>query len=201
MAGVSITIKDCKGRIKACAMEEKQAILVFLGEYEEGDRIAFETNQPNAHYLICLDDCMDEAFVYLTRPEVVFTIPFGEKKVSYNPKAFTGEKHYLTMRKAADYEISSYRNLAKNVMDQHGDTGCYPHSFANVETRGEAVFAARNAIDGVLSNESHGEWPYESWGINCQDDAELTLDFGRKVDMNNIVLYTRADFPHVIWWV
>lgn len=48
--------------------------------------------------------------------------------------------------------FGSCRNLAKNVMDQHGETNCYPHASANVETRGEAVFAARNAIDGV-----HGE--------------------------------------------
>lgn len=58
------------------------------------------------------------------------------------------------------------------------------------------MFAARNAIDGVVANDSHGRWPYESWGINMQDDAELTLDFGRAVDFDRIVLYTRADFPH-----
>ena len=47
---------------------------------------------------------------------------------------------------------------------------------ANVETRGESVFAARNAIDGVKANRSHGAWPFESWGINRQDDAQLTLE-------------------------
>ena len=100
----------------------------------------------------------------------------------------------------ADYEIKSYKNLAKNVMDQHGEHGYYPHAYANVETRGEAVFAARNAIDGVTANLSHGKWPYESWGINQQDDAQMTLDFGRPVDIDKIVLYTRADFPHDNWW-
>ena len=94
------------------------------------------------------------------------------------------------MRTAEEYEVTAYRNLAKNVMDQHGDHGCYPHAYANVETRGESVFAARNAIDGVLANASHGAWPYESWGINMQDDAELTLEFGRPVDFDKIVLYT-----------
>ena len=105
------------------------------------------------------------------------------------------------MRPAKIWEINSYKNLAKNVMDQHGDPGCYPHASANVETRGEAVFAARNAIDGVVANLSHGNWPYESWGINRQDDAEMTLEFGRPVDFDTIVLYTRADFPHDNWWV
>ena len=118
----------------------------------------------------------------------------------YSPKIFSGESHLVTARKAREWEYESYRNLAVNVMDQHGDTNCYPHATANVETRGESVFAARNAIDGVLANESHGYWPYESWGINQQDDAELTLEFGRPVDFDEIVLYTRADFPHDNWW-
>ena len=62
------------------------------------------------------------------------------------------------------------------------------------------MFAARNAIDGVCENRSHGEWPYESWGINMQDDAEMTVDFGREVEADKVVLYTRSDFPHDNWW-
>ena len=80
------------------------------------------------------------------------------------------------------------------------DVLCYPHATANVETRGESVFAAKNAIDGVRANLSHGEWPYESWGINMQDDAAMKLDFGRPVLADRIVLYTRSDFPHDNWW-
>lgn len=200
MAKVSITVKDEKKTVKGSVCEKDQAVFVFEGEYEKGDTITFGTDQINAYYVIRVDDTMDEALVYITKQEVVYEVPFDEKKVSYNPKSFQGERHYLTMRKAYDYEILSYRNLAKNVMDQHGDPGCYPHAQANVETRGEAVFAARNAIDGVVSNESHGNWPYESWGINRQDDAEITLFFGRPVNFDRIVLYTRADFPHDNWW-
>ena len=201
MTRVSIAVKGSDNTIKASASGDDQAVLVYEGGYEEGDVIVCKTDHKGGHYVIRIDDCMDESFVYLTKEEVIFTIPFGDKKVSYNPNAFTGERHYLTIRKAAAWETEQHRNLAVNVMDQHGDTGCFPHAFANVETRGEAVFAARNAIDGVLANESHGEWPYESWGINRQDDAEITLDFGREVDFDQIVLYTRADFPHDNWWV
>ena len=62
------------------------------------------------------------------------------------------------------------------------------------------MFAARNAIDGTLAIRCHGNWPFASWGINRQDDAALTLDFGRPVNFDTIVLYTRADFPHDNWW-
>ncbi|MDE5680711.1 MAG: carbohydrate-binding protein, partial [Lachnospiraceae bacterium] len=84
--------------------------------------------------------------------------------------------------------------------DQHRDVPCFPHATANVETRGESVFAAKNAIDGVRANLSHGEWPYESWGINRQADAVMKLDFGRCVKTDKILLYTRSDFPHDSWW-
>ena len=146
-----------------------------------------------------MDDALGKAFVYVTGT-VRYLIPFGEKKVCYSPKVFVGNRHLLTARFATEEEISAYKNLALNVIDQHGETNCYPHAWANVETRGESVFAARNAIDGVTQNHSHGEWPYESWGINMQDDAMMTVEFGRLIEADKIVLYTRADFPHDNWW-
>lgn len=201
MSELTITIKNGQNEVKKQVTGQEELVMVYEGAYEPGDTITFETSETDTYYVIRVDDTMDEAYVYLTSPSVEYTIPFDEKKISYNPKSFTGERHYITMRNASGYENESYRNLAKNVMDQHGDLGCYPHAYANVETRGESVFAARNAIDGVVANESHGAWPYESWGINMQDDAEMTLDFGRPVDFDTVVLYTRADFPHDNWWV
>lgn len=201
MAKLGITIASGQGEKKCSVTGKGQAVAVYEGVYEPGDRIVFETDKVNDYYVIRVDGAMDEAYVYVTENRVEYTIPFDEKKVSYNPASFTGERHYIVMRRAGEHENRNYRNLAKNVMDQHGDPGCYPHAHANVETRGESVFAARNAIDGVIANESHGAWPYESWGINMQDDAEFTLEFGRAVDVDRICLYTRADFPHDNWWI
>ena len=69
-----------------------------------------------------------------------------------------------------------------------------------METRGEAVFAARNAVDGVYENDAHGTWPYQSWGINRDPNAALTLDFGRAVIVDELRLTLRADFPHDSYW-
>lgn len=201
MAKVSIAVRDLMGSIRAEAQGEDQAVLVFQGEYKNGDTIHLSVERSDSFYVVRIDDGLDESLVYLTRPYMFYTIPFDEKRVSYNPKAFTGDIHYLMIRRAEGFEVQNYRNLAKNTMDQPGDQGCFPHAFANVETRGEAVFAARNAIDGIIANTSHGKWPYGSWGINMQDDAEFTLAFGRPVDFDRIVLCTRADFPHDNWWV
>ena len=176
-------------------------MLAWDGEYRKGDIIEFSGIIPGKFYKVKVDAAIEESLVLIQTERVLYTVPFYEKKTSYNPLAFFGNRHYITIREARDHEIYAYKNLALNPFDQHDVEGVYPHASANVETRGEAVFAARNAIDGMLAVRSHGEWPYESWGINRQDDAELTLDFGREVDIDEIRLYTRADFPHDNWWV
>lgn len=199
MAILALKVLDRNGNTRFVSSGENQAGLVCTSEYQEGDRIVLETSEKNIYVWLQVDDALGASLCYIT-DTVSYVIPFGEKRICYSPKVFSGNRHYLYARCAREDEIHAYRNLALNVCDQHGDTNCYPHASANVETRGESVFAARNAIDGVCENRSHGEWPYESWGINMQDDAEMTVDFGRQVEIDKIVLYTRSDFPHDNWW-
>lgn len=199
MAELTLKIIDKDQKVKLQNTGENEVTLVYTSEYEPGDVIRLESSVKNLNILLQIDDALGPAFVYITG-DVNYNVPFGEKRISYSPKVFCGSKHYLYARVATGDEIGVYRNLALNVADQHGETNCYPHAAANVETRGEAVFAARNAIDGVVANTSHGEWPFQSWGINRQEDATILVDFGRKIETDKIILYTRADFPHDNWW-
>jgi hypothetical protein len=199
MAALCLRILDANDNTIAENCGKDEVNLVCTREYQEGDRIIFETSEKNRHLWLQFDDAIGKSMVYVT-DRVEYKIPIGEKRCNLSPKAFYGEKHLLYARTAKDYERTAYRNLALNVTDQHGQTNCYPHASANVETRGETQFAAINAIDGVTANESHGSWPYGSWGIGMRDDAELQIDFGRTVAVDRIVLYTRADFPHDNWW-
>lgn len=199
MAVLALKVLDKKGKTICVNSGEDYVSLVCTTEYTEGDRIVLETSEKNIHVILQVDDAMGPAFVYIT-DNVSYQIPFGEKRICYSPKVFYGSRHYLYARIAREDEIKAYRNLALNVCDQHEETNCYPHAQANVETRGESVFAARNAIDGVCENRSHGEWPYESWGINMREDAQMSVDFGHEVETDKIVLYTRSDFPHDNWW-
>ncbi len=199
MATLALKVLDKTGKTICVGSGEDYVSLVCTSEYQEGDRIVLESSEKNIHVFWQVDDAMGPALCYIT-DNVSYEIPFGEKRISYSPKVFCGSRHYLYARTAREDERTAYRNLALNVCDQHGDTHCYPHAYANVETRGESVFAARNAIDGICENRSHGEWPYESWGINMRDDAEMTVDFGREVETDKVVLYTRSDFPHDNWW-
>lgn len=185
--------------ILASSEGEEEIYLVYCGEYKEGDRIVLETDR-DAFAVIQLDDALGEELVYLKEGRLSYAVPFGEDKICYSPVSFMGEMHLVTARAAAKEEVSAYRNLARNKYDQHGDTGCFPHASANVETRGEAVFAARNAIDGIKANDSHGLWPYGSWGINKNPDAVIRVEFGRTIRTDKLSVYLRADFPHDSWW-
>lgn len=189
-------------RAEAEAPEESLcgAVLAWDGEYRKGDKLVLSGLKPGSIYAIKADAALEEALVYTEQESIIYEIPFYEKKESMNPLCFTGNRHYLSIRRARTFETESYRNLAKNPFDQHAASGAYPHASANVETRGESVFAAKNAIDGVFAATCHGEWPFASWGINRQKDAEFCLDFGRPVDFDRIELYTRADFPHDSYW-
>jgi hypothetical protein len=200
MIDLSIQIVDEEGNILAESKNTEDVYLVYKDSYKEGDKIIFKTNGKNQYYIAQVDDALGEAFVYITEEEIIYPIPFNEKRTNYSPKVFNGDIHLAHLRVAYEEEVNAYKNLAKNVVDKNGLSGIYPHAKANVETRGEAVFAARNAIDGVCENRSHGAWPYESWGINMQDDAEIKIDFGREVAVDKVVLYTRSDFPHDNWW-
>ena len=178
---------------------EDELFAVYDGVYNKGDKIFISCSEKNVFVKIRIDEGMEEAFALL-KDDYFIEVPFDEKKMSYNPKCFSGERHYIYVRKATDYEIGVRKNLAFNPYDHHEDTGLFPHTWANVETRGESVFASRNAIDGYLANTFHGEWPYSSWGINRNPDAELHLEFGRKVKIDAVAIYLRADFPHDSWW-
>lgn len=190
-----ISIQNAQGETRA----ERGGHLVFAESYNLGDCIVLTVPAPG-YYIIQLDDAMGEELVYMKETTFALEVPFGEQHVSYSPRAFVGEMHYLAARAAHAHEITAPRNLARNVYDCHGNASCFPHAWANVETRGESVFAARNAIDGIVCPESHGEYPYQSWGINRDPQACWTLEFGRPVKAEALVLTTRADFPHDAWW-
>lgn len=209
MAKLSIAVYNTQGEMEYWVRGEDEILLVYPAEYEPGDRLVFTADEIPGFYVIRVDGAMDEAYVYLTRERLEYAIPFERgnplnmDRISYCPGSFSGKQHYITMRKARKAENKNYRNLAKNVMDQRDDVGCYPHVRANAETKGPIapLFAARNVIDGVLANVGHWPWPYQSWGIDQREDAEITLEFGHPVDMDELRLTTRADFPHDSWWI
>lgn len=197
---LTLKVMDEQGNVLACSKGDSEISLVYDSEYNPGDSLAVECSETGAYLVLQLDDTMAPAVGFLKDSRYTFPIPFGENRVSYSPRSFSGTRHLLYARAARQEEISTRRNMAFNPLDCHENSSLFPHASANVETRGEAVFAARNAIDGLKAGHYHGEWPYTSWGINRDPLAQLKLDFGRKVKIEEAVLYLRTDFPHDAWW-
>lgn len=183
--------------VRAARSGEGEVFLHFQDSYQEGDRIEIEAPRGYAHVAV---DGVGEALVWMQGGVYTLPVPFGERRVCYAPGAFSGSEHLISFRPAWDEELSGVRDLALNPLDCHANKGMFPHASANVETRGEASFEARNAIDGLWANDCHGHWPYSSWGINRDPKAALTIDFGRKVEVVAVGLVLRADFPHDAWW-
>ena len=196
---LTLEIVAADGSVRAATHCDGEVFLVYRGEYIEGDAVAVAA-PPGTFLWLALDDAMAPALVYLKGERYELAVPFGARHKAYSPRAFVGTTHRLWARLARPEEVAGRRDLALNPFDEHGNSALFPHASANVETRGEAVFAARNAIDGECANTDHGFWPYTSWGINRDPDASLTLDFGRKVHVDEIALTLRADFPHDAWW-
>lgn len=200
MPTLKLKVLNQKGDTLAASLQGERASMVYSAAYEPGDWIALETDTPALFCVVQFEDSMAPALIFVKGTGADFHIPPADSRQNYSPKSFTGAKHLIRARIAAEEEISSRRCLSFNPYDFHGEHGFYPHATANVETRDEAVFAARNAIDGIFENTSHGQYPYESWGINCDPKAQLTVDFGRMVSVDEIRLTLRADFPHDNYW-
>ena len=185
------------GEKLAEARGENEVALLYRGAYEAGDEIRFSSD--SQHAVVQVDQLVKPARVYLPSGAFVYRPPMaGDGLAVYPPMAFAGNMHLMSIKPD---ESSEYRNVAENPVDQRGEGEAYPHATANVETRNESGFAARNVIDGEHIACGHGEWPFGSWGIGARTDARLTLDFGREVEIDAMTLYLRADFPHDAYWI
>lgn len=197
---IAITVRSERGEILARAVHVCEALLCFDRVYQPGDRIEVEAGDAR-HLRFQPDVSVLPGEVFLPDGRLTWTVPVGEHRLAYRPGAFGEARHIVSARVMTEEEISARRNLACNPSDLRGDTDFFPHCVANVETRGESCFAARNVIDGMRFNTMHGEWPYQSWGIGAREDAWCLLDLGREVEIDGMALTLRADFPHDAWWV
>jgi hypothetical protein len=202
---VTVRVLDAAGQEVAKAVGQAAPDRAFSADvariWAAGDRIVVSGPTILA---LSVDKAWSEGRLYAPSGRVEYRLPVGrgprqEGRV-YPPEAFTGEHHTVTVRPLARDELCEYRNLALNPLDLRGDTGFFPHATSNSECRGEPDFAARCAIDGQTRNNGHGAWPLQSWGPDQRQDLWLNLDFGRTVELDQVVLWLRADFPHDQTW-
>lgn len=200
MSFVRVSVIGLDGQTIMSCSGENGVSLIYDSEYIGGEVIRIECKAPEQCCVIQLEDTMAPAMVYIPGGILEYVIPAEPSRQNLSPRSFVGAKHLIRARIATTQDIAEFRNLAFNPYDSHTSKGFYPHAFANVETRNEVVFAASNAIDGMLENTNHGAWPFQSWGINRDPEACLTIDFGRAVLVEELRVTLRADFPHDSWW-
>lgn len=195
---IELKITGKSGEVKFSEKGEK-IDAEFNGAYSEGDKIVIKTG--DCEYLaVKLDETLCESIVFVPNKLMEFTVPYGRLKAGYDKDAFLGETHKISVREPSEDEVYSERNIALNSHDLSGQKGVYPHAHANLVTRSEPCFFERNAIDGVCENKSHGNFPYHSWAAGAREDLEFYLDFGTEVEIEKIVFFLRADFPHDTYW-
>lgn len=196
---ITITAKTAAGEILASTRHESEALLCFDHRYAEGDIIEIASDAQ--HLWVQPDASLLPGEVYLPDGRMSWRVPWGEHRLAYRPGAFEEARHIASARAMSPEETAARRCISRNPADLRGDTDFFPHCTANVETRGESCFAARNVIDGLRFNSFHGEWPFQSWGIGAREDAWCMIDLGREVMIDEIALTLRADFPHDAYWV
>lgn len=166
-------------------------------EFAKGDKLRIAGPR---HLVLRLDAKMPQCLVYAPEGVVEYPIPSGVERRVYAPETFAGARHTIAARPATAEELAAYRNVAFNPYDVRGKTTFFPHATSNSECRDEPDFAARNAIDGLSKNSGHGRWPNQSWGPDKRTDLWWKVEFGRPVEVDKLVLATRADFPHDRHW-
>lgn len=194
---------DYEDGLRPCTVRDETFCILATQDlaYEEGDTVQIKVTENNQYLMVKLDETLNESLVFIPNKEWTYHIICDELQREALPDCrFASKRHVLSARQAEMEEIENYQNLSFNPHDQKEFTGAFPHASANVETRNDATFFACNAIDGVFANKSHGSYPYQSWGINQQDDAALTIDFGREVQLDKAKITLRADFPHDNYW-
>ena len=200
---ICITLLDAGGKSLATqtgtATPHQPLVLACKREFQAGDRLKISAGTNAAVFAVNLDPALGEVCVCATNGVFEFALPDPKQRV-YPPAAFAGSAHRFAARPLAPAELDGYRNLARNPYDVRGPAMAFPHATATNEYHNMPVFAARCAIDGFAENHRHGGWPNQSWGPEKTGEQWWQVDFGRKVQVDKVVIRLRADFPHDKVW-
>ena len=194
---ITILVQAADGTVLASAQHPEEVSLSVDRVYRPGDVVRISGG---AHLRVQMDQSLPAGEVFLPEGSMCWPVPAGEHRLAYAPGLFEQPRHIISAAAVPEEALARVRNVACNPADLRGDTDFFPHCTANVETRNEACFCARNVIDGLRLNTFHGEWPFGSWGIGAREDAWCLLDLGRPVTAERMALTLRADFPHDAYW-
>lgn len=148
-----------------------------------------------SHYVrLRMGKDVKESIVYLPKGKMEIPIPSGEDLAVFPEGGFADGLNSFFCTAATAEEITTYRNLALNPADMPGQSEYFPHASANFISKNSIRFESRNAIDGFAETKGHYGFPFQAWGGGDRDDLEYSLEFGRPVKVDKLVMYLRADY-------
>ena len=195
---IEVSVVSKEGKV-LCTCKDNFVDFIYNAEYVDGDKIVIR-KKDTEFIAMQLDDYISESIIYSTSDKVEYEIPMGDLRRGYDKNAFSGDKHRIRVYEPDDNIKYGLRNIALNSHDLRGIKKYYPHAYANLVTREDVCFYERNAIDGVKENEGHGNYPFHSWAGGAREDLEYYIDFGAEVEIEKLIFYLRADFPHDTYW-
>ena len=192
---IEIQVITNDGRIITRASHETEAMLCVDRAYQPGDRIVISGGE---HLLAQMDQALTPGEAFLPQKTMTWIVPIGEHRLAYAPGTFEAGRHVILARAMEEKEVFSRRNVALNPADLRGDTDFYPHCTANVETRNEACFCARNVIDGMRLNTFH--FPHDAYWVAghavLSDGADISFSLSKTGDRQRIPLGR-----HMVRWM
>ncbi|MBP3360764.1 MAG: hypothetical protein J6N52_07930 [Clostridia bacterium] len=196
---IKLQIKSADGKVLAEAAGT-YASCVYRQKYNDGDYI--ELTCDSEFVVMKLASHLADSIVYLPEKSFRYDIPKGDKRRIYAPNTWDTDLNIVTVREASDDEAYGYRNIAQNSAAVRFEDKYFPFARANHVTRDEVTFEERNSIDGIICQDSHGFWPFQSYAGGAREDIEYYLYFGRNVSVDTIIFYLRADFnnDHDTYW-
>lgn len=201
MNKITLSLLNKNNEVIKTNSDSYDTYLGFKRAFALGDYFQVEVDHAPCYIVVQLDPALSPALIYLKEKIWHYSVFFDlQREWPYSKGVFSNRFSYSRVRFANPEEISMHQNLAVNSHDQHHDSNAFPHAHANAETRNLTVFWAKNAIDGYLENHGHGNFPFQSWGIDGREDAKLTVDFGRPVKVDGVGIVLRADYPHDSYW-
>ena len=191
---IKCTIYDINKDIKAEFVGEN--IDVFYDDYyKEGETVKVLSN--TEFVSVSFDESQKQSIIYIPDHEFIYELPMSRLS-SYDRASWEKKGHKIVINEIENgFET---RNIALNSVDFLDNKKAFPHASASFFTRGDTVFEPKNAIDGICDNSNHGEYPYHSWAGGAREDLIYSIDFGTEVEIEKIIFYLRADFPHDTYW-
>ena len=194
---VKCVLKDINNDLKVSFTGE--SVDAFYDEYyKEGE--TFTVSCDTDFVKVSFDESQVLSIIYVPTHEFTYTVPIGKAITAYDGQSWSKKGHKIVVCEVSEEEAYGLRNIALNSVDFAVNQKTFPHAEANLVTRGDPVFEAKNAIDGVCDNSNHGEYPYHSWAAGAREDMVYTIDFGTEVEIEKIIFFLRADFPHDTYW-